>query len=456
MVFTSSIFLFLFFPLTVTAYILAGKSNKNIVLLISSILFYSFWRVDHTLILILSVFVDFYCGNKIYTSIARRKKMFLCVSLISNLGILFYFKYSYFVGLNLNLMFNWLSIPSLSIEEIALPLGISFFTFQTMSYSIDIYRCKISPAKDIMSFATYVVMFPQLIAGPIVRYSNISEDLNKERIIRFDLFLHYFCLGFMKKVFIANNLATQIDYIFSNGGGDIITASLGAIGYSIQLYFDFSGYSDMAIGLGYLFGFRFPLNFNSPYKALSITDFWRRWHISLSTWFRDYLYIPLGGNRGSKFTTVRNLIIVMFLCALWHGASYNFLVWGIGHAVLLISEKYFLSNILSKIPSLCARAYTLFFVFTLWIPFNSSNYLKYFDSFVNLKSVENSLIYNSVNVNFMMALLGGTFAALFCKNTHNLEGKISQERLWLILIGFILATIEMLGQAYSPFLYFNF
>ena len=330
MVFSSLTFLLLFLPITLFFYFIIPKTKtnlRNIVLLIVSLIFYAWGEPIYILLMMFSIIINYFLGLILDKS--NKRKLWLIISIFFNIGLLFFFKYTDFFLSNLNNLFN-IEIPLLNLT---LPIGISFYTFQILSYVIDVYRKEVQVQKNILKLATYITLFPQLIAGPIVRYITICDELNKrdESIKNFASGLRRFILGLGKKVIIANNVAILADAVFNNspnGVGSLIIW-LGAIAYTIQIYFDFSGYSDMAIGLGKMFGFNFLENFNYPYIAKSITDFWRRWHISLSSFFRDYLYIPLGGNRCSKIKWFRNIFIVWFLTGLWHGASWNYIVWGV-------------------------------------------------------------------------------------------------------------------------------
>ena len=349
MIFSSLIFLFMFLPLFLLIYYIVPFKYKNIVILIFSLIFYAFGEPVYILLLLFSSFINYVGSNIIFKSNNdKKRKIAFITTIIINLLLLGIFKYANFVVNNLNLL-------GLEIEElnIALPLGISFFTFQTMSYTIDIYRKNDIVPDNFINFLTYVSMFPQLVAGPIVRYKEVSNELKKREIKKdnfYDGFI-VFLKGLFKKVLLANN----IGYIFSLITKDInsislLTAWLGIISFALQIYYDFSGYSDMAKGIGRMLGFNYPDNFNYPYIADSITDFWRRWHITLSTWFRDYVYIPLGGNRCSKIINIRNILIVWLLTGIWHGASWNYLLWGLYFGIILLIEKFLLKNVLEKLP----------------------------------------------------------------------------------------------------------
>ena len=369
MVFSSITFLFYFLPIVLIIYYLIPNKYKNIVLLISSFIFYFYGEPKNIYIMILSILATYIFGILIdkYKK-TKYSKIFLILSIFINIGLLIYFKYADFIIKNVNL---WLS-NKIDLIHVILPIGISFYTFQLISYIVDVYRGEAKVQKNIIKLATYISLFPQLIAGPIVRYTTIENQLeNREYNMKnFSIGVRRFIIGLGKKVMIANVMGNLINIFLVSDEKSVLFYWLYAIALMIQIYFDFSGYSDMAIGLGKMLGFDFPENFNYPYIATSITDFWRRWHISLSSWFRDYIYIPLGGNRVSKLKWIRNIIIVWMLTGLWHGAEWNFVIWGLYFGVLLIIEKLFLLKWLQKIPKVISRIYTLFIVMISFIIFN--------------------------------------------------------------------------------------
>jgi len=384
MVFTSLEFLFLFFPISIIAYFAVPKKHlkwRNLVLLVISLIFYGWGEPVYVFLMIFSVTVDYILGYavSIYKDKENDKvaKRFMIVSVVVNIFVLGFFKYADFIINNLRLIPALSSLTPLNLD---LPIGISFYVFQTMSYTIDIYKGEAKMQKNIVSYGAYVALFPPLIAGPIIRYKQIDAFLRerKESLTLIASGIRTFFAGMGKKIFLAN-MAGQLWKTFSEipaGQRTVAGCWIGIICYTFQIYFDFSGYSDMAIGLGKMFGFRFIENFNYPYISQSITEFWRRWHISLSQWFRDYVYIPLGGSRCSAVKTYRNILIVWFLTGFWHGASWNFIVWGLYYCALLIVEKAFLLKYLEKIPAFFRHAYTLFFVIFGWLLFVSeSQYL---------------------------------------------------------------------------------
>ena len=363
MVFSSLTFLFLFLPAMLLVYYVTPRQGKNAVLFLGSLVFYAWGEPVYVVLMIFSTVLDYTCGRLVerYRDTPKRK-IGLIISLCGNLGLLFFFKYADFLVGTVNSLAG-LSLPK---HNLPLPIGISFYTFQTMSYTIDVYRGTAKVQRNIISFGAYVALFPQLIAGPIVRYRDIAEELDT-RTHSFDSFgegARRFVTGLAKKVLLANNIGLLWDTVSQTDVAGLTTAGawLGLIAFAFQVYFDFSGYSDMAIGLGRMFGFTFPENFNYPYIAASVTEFWRRWHISLGSWFRDYVYIPLGGNRKGLARHLFNITIVWMLTGLWHGASWNFVLWGMWYAVILLCEKLFQSRLLRKMPRLFGHIYTLFVI----------------------------------------------------------------------------------------------
>ena len=371
MVFSSFVFLCAFLPIVLFLYYISPARIRNLVLLVASLIFYAWGEPVYVLIMLFSTVFDYTNGRLIeyFKKKGSRGKMkaALVVDICGNLGILGFFKYADFVIDNINSITG----AGLSLLHIALPIGISFYTFQTMSYTIDVYRGQVEAQHNILDFATYVVLFPQLIAGPIVQYKTIANELSQRKVglTDFSEGAFRFAIGLAKKVLLANQIGGLWDTISRMNELTTATAWLGAIAYSFQIYFDFSGYSDMAIGLGRIFGFHFLENFNFPYMAKSITEFWRRWHISLSSWFREYVYIPLGGNRKGLPRQVLNLLIVWMLTGLWHGANWNFVLWGLYYGVLLIIEKLFLLKLIEKLPAWIGHVYSLFLVVIGWAIF---------------------------------------------------------------------------------------
>ena len=343
MVFSGITFLLYFFPLFFIAYFLLPSRFKNLGLLIGSIVFYAWGAPKFVFVLLASTIIDFYVVRQLYRSKETSKKKWLALSISLNLGLLIYFKYANFFVENANVFLQSLQIGSINLAEIALPIGISFYTFQTLTYSIDVYRGTDRPLKSVTDYVLYIMMFPQLIAGPIVRYNEIADQIRHRLFSERNIVEGFirFAIGLSKKVLIANTLASTADLVFDLSANDLTssTAWLGILLYTFQIYFDFAGYSDMAIGLGKMLGFKFPENFDSPYTSISITEFWRKWHITLGRFMREYLYLPLGGNRNGIGKTYRNLFIVFLLSGLWHGASWNFVLWGAFHGFFLVIER---------------------------------------------------------------------------------------------------------------------
>ncbi len=377
MLFSSSVFLLCFLPLLILCYYIVPKRSlqlRNIVLLLFSLAFYAFGGLRYFWLLCLCIAVDYAAGLGLARAGSpKTKKLLLVLTLLVTLGMLGYYKYARFAAATV----SWFGI-ALRLPDIVLPIGISFFTFQGLSYVIDVYRGDAPTQKNPLRIALYISLFPQLVAGPIVRYTDIEESLGRREhdLETFTRGLVRFCFGFGKKMLLANAMGEIADRAFSLSVHPSLTASLawiGAIAYTLQIYFDFSGYSDMAIGLGKLFGFRFAENFDYPYVSSSITEFWRRWHISLSSWFRDYLYIPLGGNRCSSGRNVLNLLLVWLLTGLWHGANWTFVLWGVYYGLLLLLEKYVFKNVLSRVPRLIRHIMTLLLVVLGWVLFRSDS-----------------------------------------------------------------------------------
>ncbi|MDZ7840728.1 MAG: MBOAT family protein [Gammaproteobacteria bacterium] len=376
MVFSSAIFLFVFLPLVLTGYYLVPRSLRNAYLLAASLGFYAWGEGFLVLLMLTSVALNYAGGRIIDACRAQRsRKIALGITLAANLLLLGWFKYANFIADNMNVVLEAVGLPTWGLDPVHLPIGISFFTFQAMSYVVDIYRGDARVQTNPVNSALYIALFPQLIAGPIVRYHHIDEQL-RERSHSLDLFaggVVLFVIGLGKKMLIANPMGEVSDRIFAIPA-DELTASvswIGAIAYTLQIYFDFSGYSDMAIGLGRMFGFQFLINFNYPYISRSMREFWRRWHISLSRWFRDYLYIPLGGNRVSPRRVYVNLLVVFFLCGLWHGASWNFVIWGLIHGAFLAGERTFLGRWVWQLWRPVQHAYVLFVVIVAWVFFRA-------------------------------------------------------------------------------------
>lgn len=469
MVFSSLFFLFTFLPLVLILYFCVKSKYRNIILLIASLIFYAWGEPRYIWIMFFSTILDYSAGRGIdYAQRHEKKrlsKVFLLLSIIGNLSFLIFFKYSNFLISNLNALggFNF------ELLKISLPIGISFYTFQTMSYSIDLYRKETKVQKNIFNFATYVTLFPQLIAGPIVRYQTVAEEIDG-RVESVDLVfdgMRRFIIGLAKKVLLANNIGA-VWHTISSGQVEmsVLGAWFGILCFAFQIYFDFSGYSDMAIGMGKIFGFNFLENFNYPYMANSITDFWRRWHISLGTWFKEYVYIPLGGNRGSTLVQMRNIFIVWLLTGIWHGASWNFIYWGLLFAVLLVLEKRFLLKCLNHAPRFVGHLYTIFFVLISWALFGfdsftqSAVYLKYMFGLGNVAFINTDILY-LISTNIILLLILIVASTPYPKRlvsklkTQSSILRFTLENGYLIFI-LVLTLSYLVNSSYNPFLYFKF
>ncbi|BDS14844.1 MBOAT family O-acyltransferase [Aureispira anguillae] len=470
MIFSSAIFLFSFLPIALGLYYLAPHKLKNLVLLIVSLIFYTWGEDKIVVVMLLSAMVDFSCGLLIERG---NRKTGLAISIATNLSFLLFFKYFNFAFDNFNYVIETLGFTNATIQnlpQIALPIGISFYTFQTLSYTIDVYRGTVKANKNFINFATYVTMFPQLVAGPIVRYADINEQLEAKQlsIDDFSIGVERFIVGLAKKVLLANTFAAIADSIFALNTADVSTpfAWLGIIAYAFQIYFDFSGYSDMAIGLGRMFGFRFLENFNYPYISTSIKEFWRRWHISLSSWFRDYLYISLGGSRVGKIKLYRNLFIVFFVTGLWHGASWSFVIWGLFHGLFIVIERIGFDQVLSKLWKPLQHLYTLVVVLVGWVFFRAETLpdaMRYLQQMfvpslgeAATNSYLSFLYLNSYT--FIVSLLAIVFSFpvyhYFDKKTQEPAGAMI--RIVMLFALFVLSIIHLGADSYNPFIYFRF
>lgn len=466
MIFSSLPFLFFFLPIFLMIYFIVPKRIKNIILLIFSLIFYAWGEPIYIILMVFSSIVDYTNGKMIekYQNDKLKKRIFLILSIIINISLLGFFKYSNFLIEN----FNTLLGTNIELLKLSLPIGISFYTFQTMSYSIDVYRGTVKASHKFLDFMTYVCMFPQLIAGPIVRYEEVEKELYS-RNHNFENFyngLFIFIQGLFKKVLIANNIGMLFETISLINDKSMLLCWLGAVAFALQIYFDFSGYSDMAIGIGRMMGFNYPNNFNYPYIATSITDFWRRWHITLSSWFKDYLYIPLGGSKVSKIINIRNLLIVWILTGFWHGASWNFMIWGLYFGVLLILEKFVFKRLLEKLPNIIKRTYTLFFILISWIIFAFEDFrigLSYLGNMFNLSNlIDNNFIFY-IKEYFLIIIVGIIFSTPIYKKYLNIISKNRKVEIignvlcmGIMMILFIITISSLIGDTYNPFLYFRF
>ena len=452
MIFSSLTFLCLFLPITLGLYYLAPGKLKNTVLLITSLVFYAWGEPKHAALMVLSILINYALGLLIS---GASKKLWLVLSVLFNVGMLSVFKYTDLIIETVNELFGSRIDP----VRLALPIGISFYTFQALSYTIDVYRKKVPVQRNLLDFGAYIAMFPQLIAGPIVRYADVSAQL-KERTVSsedFTIGLMRFITGLAKKVLLANQLGQLWDIASECAQPSALLSWMGAAAFTLQIYFDFSGYSDMAIGLGRLFGFQFPENFNDPYTSSSVTDFWRRWHITLGTWFREYLYIPLGGNRKGLLRQLLNLAIVWALTGLWHGADWNFLLWGLYYFALLALEKLFLLRMYQKLPALIGRTLTLGAVLFGWILFACST--ASLPAFLGALFGKNGAA-AKMDVYYLLKYAVVASIAVFCctKLPRKLAKKI--HAFWPKALGCLLLLAVcisvLIGDSYNPFLYFRF
>lgn len=463
MLFTSITFLYYFLPLVLIFYFITPKKYRNIILLISSIIFYAYGEPKYVFLMLLEIIISYY-GAILIDKYPRYKETILAIFITIHLGLLCIFKYTNFLISNINNIFN----SNISPLNIIMPIGISFYTFQIISYLVDVYRKKVPPQKNILTLATYISLFPQLIAGPIVRYKDINEELKNRTITLKDTSYGFrrFIIGLAKKVIIANSLGELFNILNNNVPISLASTWLKSLSYMLQIYFDFSAYSDMAIGLGCIFGFHFLENFNYPYISKSITEFWRRWHISLGSWFKDYLYIPLGGSRRGPLILIRNILIVWFLTGLWHGASWNFIIWGLYFGLILLIEKLFLKKYFSKVPVIFKHIYVLFIVLISFIIFNSTTIDEATTTIKNL-FISNSLI-NSGTIYYLksylplilISLIGATplIKNIYTKLSKNKTlNKILNilEPIYLIIL-LIIVTAYLIDSTYNPFLYFRF
>lgn len=462
MLFSSIIFIYFFIPSLLLVYFITPKKYRNIPLLIFSLLFYFLGEPKYIIVLVLSCIINYYLSKLMtYKKTKKYKKLFLVIALIYDIGQLLYFKYTDFFISNINNIFNL----NISLLHIVMPIGISFFTFQIIAYIIDVYNNKHKPSNKLTDFIMYVSLFPQLIAGPIVRYADVEKEITKREIsfTKFSQGINRFVIGLSKKVLLANVLGEFATALVEE---TILASWLKPILFTLQIYFDFSGYSDMAIGLGLMLGFHFLENFNYPLIAKSITDFWRRWHMSLSTWFRDYVYIPLGGNRVSKIKWIRNIFIVWFLTGFWHGASWNFIIWGLYFGILLVIEQLFLGKYLEK-TKILKYIYTSIIVIISFLIFSVDSVpeiitnLKnmFFLSNIPFTSLETTYYFRSYLILLIISIIGAT------PLLKNIIIKLKETRLKVlidilepiyIIVLLILCTSFLIDASFNPFLYFRF
>ncbi|MBS4194335.1 MBOAT family O-acyltransferase [Lederbergia citri] len=461
MVFSSIVFLFVFLPITLFIYYLSHRKMKNLLLLILSLIFYAWGEPIYILLMLLSAVMDYLHG----LLIAKFKgkvfaKLFLLSSLIFNIGLLSFFKYADFFIENLNLLMG----ADLKLLNLPLPIGISFYTFQTMSYTIDVYRGKVQPQKNPIALAMYICLFPQLIAGPIVRYETIEKELVHRRVTihQFADGVRLFVIGLGKKVLLANNIGLLWNDIENQNMLELTVVSswVGILAFAMQIYFDFSGYSDMARGLGKMFGFTFPINFNYPYISRSISEFWRRWHMTLGGWFRDYVYIPLGGNREGKLKLYRNLFIVWGLTGFWHGASWNFVVWGIYFGILIAIERAGLHKLLSKTHPVIQHIYFIFFILIGWVLFVFDDLTIGFQYLTIMFGVSGNPLLNQQTI-YELYTNGILFVVTIIAAMPVIK-VIENRKIVTLFSPFIyfaillLSTAFLVNESYNPFLYFRF
>ena len=466
MVFSSTIFLCVYLPLVLLGYYICPKKGRNLFLLIVSLVFYAWGEPKYVFLMIFSILVNYIFGRLMdkHRENKKRLKLMLVLSVVIDIGLLSVFKYTDFIITNVNAIFG----ANFDLLNIALPIGISFYTFQAMSYTIDVYRNDVRVQKNLIDFGMYITMFPQLIAGPIVRYADVQDQLAERSVTTADFFegVMRFVVGLGKKVLLANQMGAVWSDIYALGGDvSALMAWTGAIAYTFQIYFDFSGYSDMAIGLGRMFGFKFPENFRYPYQSVSITDFWRRWHITLSTWFKEYLYIPLGGNRRGLARQALNLLIVWSLTGFWHGAGWNFVMWGLYYFVILFIEKLFLLKALDKLPKFFRHVYALLLIIIGWVIFASDDVsvlLPYLGSMFGANGAVGGMdVYTLLTKAVLLIICCIASTELPKKLFLSAAGAMNEKAAFtlksvLMIALLALSMILLIGDSYNPFLYFRF
>lgn len=466
MVFSSTIFLCVYLPLVLLGYYICPKKGRNLFLLIVSLVFYAWGEPKYVFLMIFSILINYVFGRLMDKNRGRQKRMklLLVLSVVIDIGLLSVFKYTDFIITNVNAIFG----ANFDLLNIALPIGISFYTFQAMSYTIDVYRDDVRVQKNLIDFGMYITMFPQLIAGPIVRYADVQDQLADRSVTTADFSegVMRFVVGLGKKVLLANQMGAVWSDIYALGGDvSALMAWTGAIAYTFQIYFDFSGYSDMAIGLGRMFGFKFPENFRYPYQSVSITDFWRRWHITLSTWFKEYLYIPLGGNRRGLARQALNLLIVWSLTGFWHGAGWNFVMWGLYYFVILFIEKLFLLKALDKLPKFFRHVYALLLIIIGWVIFASDDVsvlLPYLGSMFGANGAIGGMdVYTLLTKAVLLIICCIASTELPKKLFLSAAGAMNEKAAFtlksvLMIALLALSMILLIGDSYNPFLYFRF
>ena len=485
MVFSSASFLFYFLPIVLAIYFASVRFAhlRNWILLAASLFFYTWGEGEYVVVMLLSIIANYFFGIWVYKSHERNNaKPQMAVAIAFNLLLLVIFKYTNFIVANANLLLQAGGLPTMTVGQVHLPIGISFFTFHCISYLMDIYRRQTPPQMSLPNTALYISLFPQLVAGPIIRYKDIASQITHRSVDveRFSKGINRFIIGLGKKVLIANVVGLPADKIFAISAEHLTTpvAWLGIVCYTLQIYFDFSGYSDMAIGLGHMFGFKFMENFNYPYVSRSIQEFWRRWHISLSTWFRDYLYIPLGGNRAGEAKMYRNLVAIFFLCGLWHGASWNFVIWGLFHGFFSVLERFSLGKRLTQGTRLVAHAYTMLVVMVAWVFFRAETlpkalaYIQAMAGFAKGSGVEwhTGLFLNpKVVIVLVLALIGITPVVPWLSAWRERvlgtwrvgpvavdDGLELAANLVVMPAMFVLCAMSLASGTHNPFIYFQF
>ena len=466
MVFSSIVFLYIFLPIMLLLYFIVPSKFKNAIMILASLVFFAWGEIRYIFIMLVLAVMDFICGKKItkYQNQKKKKFFFLMVNVVVNLSILFFFKYADFIITNINQL-TGLEIPLLNIP---LPIGVSFNTFQSLSYIIDVYRGTVKCEKSFYNYLTYTTLFPQIIAGPIVRYETVDEELETKNISldNFSRGMKRFIIGLGKKVLIANNVGELWNVVETGNYLELSSgfAWLSIIAFAFQIYFDFSGYSDMAIGLAQIFGMKFDENFNYPYISKSITEFWRRWHITLSSWFKDYVYIPLGGNRRGFAIQIRNILIVWFLTGIWHGASWNFVLWGLYFGVILILEKLFLLKLLEKLPKIIRHLYFIVLILVGWVIFafedlkQVGNFIR--SMFTNSNIINSETLYYLQNYGLILLIAAICSVPVWKKLKEKLDKKDSTIIEIITNLGYvailILSTASLVTNSFNPFLYFRF
>ncbi|CEJ73507.1 alginate O-acetylation protein [[Clostridium] sordellii] len=468
MVFSSLVFLFVFLPGIIFLYYISKDNYKNYLILVASLFFYAWGEPIYIVIMLISIVVNFIFGKKVCKDNDKNNRnIWLFMSIMFNISMLGIFKYTGFFIENINRMFG----NNITNPGIALPLGISFFTFQAMSYVIDVYRDDAKVQKNLLHLALYISLFPQLVAGPIVRYQTVADQIEnrKHTVQKFENGVSRFIIGLSKKVLLSNSLGMLADSVFNTQISEltVLSAWLGIIAYSLQIFFDFSGYSDMAIGLGNMFGFEFLENFNYPYISKSASEFWRRWHISLGSWFKDYIYIPLGGSKKGKLRNYINLFIVWFLTGFWHGASWTFIAWGLYFGILIAIEKAFLGKILDKIYPPISHLYLVLVVMIGWIFFRSNSFNYAFNYIKLLFGLDNNLLYNNLTIMYLndygyILILSVIFSIPIIPILKNKLHEFKETHAYYIIKSIVFMSmfgatvIELVNSTYNPFLYFRF